>query len=225
MTIRTLENLSDALSSEIIWRKKELSSYKFLVENRAISEGRKNTLIRGGFAIIYAHWEGFIKASTKYYLEFISFQRLTYRQLSPNFIALGLKGFLRKNIQSNRVINDLEIVNFFSNRLDERCILPYKEGISTQSNLTSEVLKNIIDSLGLDYSYFELKANFIDEFLLKNRNTIAHGEYLLVDDQSYIDLHNTIVDMLENFKTQLENSAILRKYLSSAINPTTGSSL
>jgi len=55
MSIRTTEQLSDKLSTDLAWRKKELSEVKSLVETRKVSPQRYNALIRSGICILYAH--------------------------------------------------------------------------------------------------------------------------------------------------------------------------
>lgn len=38
MSIRTAEQLSDKLSNDLAWRKKELSEFKALVEDKSVSD-------------------------------------------------------------------------------------------------------------------------------------------------------------------------------------------
>jgi hypothetical protein len=60
MSIRTAEQLSNKLSADLAWRKKELSEIKSLVESRNFSDQRHKALVRSGVCILYAHWEGFV---------------------------------------------------------------------------------------------------------------------------------------------------------------------
>ena len=65
MKIRTKEEFQDAVDSETSWRKKELSAI-----NSNISSARKfskNTALRAGIAMLYAHWEGLVKKVASYY--------------------------------------------------------------------------------------------------------------------------------------------------------------
>jgi MAE_28990/MAE_18760-like HEPN len=57
--LRTLSLLQDYLDGELAWRIKELADMKYSVK-KAESD-RKRTVIRASLALLYAHWEGFIK--------------------------------------------------------------------------------------------------------------------------------------------------------------------
>ena len=72
MSLRTIEQLSDHISNDLAWRKKELSEIKALIETRRFSSQRHRALVRSGILILYAHWEGFIKSASRYYLEYVS---------------------------------------------------------------------------------------------------------------------------------------------------------
>ncbi len=61
MKLNTAEQLSDRLSHDLAWRKKELSEVKSLVETRSFSDSKHKALVRSGICLLYAHWEGFVK--------------------------------------------------------------------------------------------------------------------------------------------------------------------
>ena len=52
--------------------------------------------------------------------------------------------------------------------------------IDTKSNLTSKVFANIANSLDIATVAYETKFNLIDESLVRRRNEIAHGNYLIL---------------------------------------------
>jgi MAE_28990/MAE_18760-like HEPN len=54
MKIRTLENLNQRLTDDLIWRKIEIADLKGLIENRTFSTSKHNTLLRSGITILYA---------------------------------------------------------------------------------------------------------------------------------------------------------------------------
>ncbi|MGK7925356.1 MAG: MAE_28990/MAE_18760 family HEPN-like nuclease [Spirulina sp.] len=211
MKIRTLEELNKKLSDDLVWRKKELAAMRSLIEQRNFSLNKHNILVRSGICILYAHWEGFIKFAANAYLDYIRLQRLTYKELSSNFLALAMKEKLTEAKETNKPSLYIPICDFFLTELDERCKLP-KDIISTDSNLSSDILKEITYILGIDFSFYSTKCVLIDTQLLKARNSIAHGDYLLIDRAGYIELHQEVLAMMEIFRNQIENAASEKKF-------------
>ena len=213
MSIKTPEDLNETLATDIAWRRKELSEIKTLIELKNVSPQRHNVFIRSGICILYAHWEGFVKLAGNSYVEYIRIKRLRYRQLSSNFLALAMKEKLKQAKETNKASLYIPVCDFFLFQLDERCSLP-KNPISTASNLSSEILKEITHTLGIDFSLYSTKSKLIDEKLLKTRNEIAHGEdSLTIDRKQYIELQTIVVEMLEEFGNRIENAASNEDFL------------
>jgi len=212
MSIRTLENLSDKLAQDLAWRKRELAEIKSLVEaKKNVSDQRHKVLVRSAVCILYSHWEGFVKLAANAYVEYVRLKKLTYQDISTNFLALAMKEKLKEAKETNKPSLYIPVCQFFISELNQRCILP-KDPISTASNLNSEILKEIADILGIDFSPYLTKSKLIDEKLLKTRNEIAHGEYSGVDSNEYIELHQDIINLLDLFKNQIENAAISERF-------------
>jgi hypothetical protein len=194
MKIRSLEDLEQRLSTDLIWRKRELADLKSLIETRSFSPSKQNAVLRSGIALLYAHWEGYIKTAATSYLEFVSRQQLTYEELSINFVAIAMKTELDKAQVSNKATIHTEVTGI----------------VSTNSNLSSTILQEIVCLLGLDNSFYQSKDKIIDEKLLSRRNQIAHGEYLdslSLDQGEYQELQKEILAMMEDFRNQVENNA------------------
>jgi hypothetical protein len=202
MRIRTEEELSDRLAKDLTWRKKELSAMKSLIEAKNVSDQRHKVLLRSGVCILYSHWEGFVKLAANSYLEYVISKKLTYQELSSNFLALAMKEKLKEAKETHKPSLYIPVCEFFLSELNHRCILP-KDGISTASNLSSDILKEITYILGIDFSIYSTKSVLIDTKLLKTRNEIAHGNYLVFDREEYLELHREVIGMLDIFCTEI----------------------
>lgn len=214
MRIRTKEDFVDLIDKEIVWRKKELS---YLKGNIKTNSPHFKTHLRSGVVLLYAHWEGFVKNSCELFLTYIKSQRLAYNELSENLIALSLKQNLTSFEQTNKSTIHCQIVDFILNRLGERAIIPNSNVIKTGSNLNSNILQEILTTVGIDYTDYELKNNLLDGILLKNRNSIAHGEYMELDEVNFNELFDEIIWMMDDIKTKLTNSVVLESYKSTTL--------
>jgi predicted RNA-binding protein associated with RNAse of E/G family len=157
-------------------------------------------------ALCYAHWEGSIRYAAKTYLDYIAIKKIRYRDLNPQFT---------KNIFINR------IGNYYQSRppFQERCSLVEDvlgsgesrfskadhEIVNTRSNLNSLVLSDICLVCGIDRSIFTEKDHFIDVFLLKRRNEIAHGEGTFIDLDDLDELAEGTIELIRMFGDALEN--------------------
>jgi hypothetical protein len=154
-----------------------------------------------------------VKAASRSYLEFVSFQRLQYQDLAPNFIALSARKLFKSAEQTDKLQAHVNLTKFFLNDLGSRSAVPYKDAANTRSNLSSRVLREILSTLGLDYAAYTTKEKVIDEHLLESRNTIAHGDYLTVTEGAYVELHNHVIEMMNTFRTQVDNAASMKLYM------------
>jgi len=212
MKIRTVEMLSDFLSHDLAWRKKELTDIRRIFQLSEHSTRRK-ALTRCGIALLYAHFEGFTKQAGRAYLEFIATQRLKNSEISSNLRAVTLRELLSSVESSRKPSAYHPVVDLFENQDGARAKIPYKTAIDTESNLSSRVLREIIFILGLDYSAYESKQVLIDSKLLGRRNHIAHGESLDIDDDDYDDMHNSVITLLNCLRNQIESAASSKSYV------------
>jgi hypothetical protein len=211
--IRTAEQLFDFTSGELAWRKKELQALRVLVKDKPnLSANNRNALLRSIITLTYAHWEGFIKSSAAAYLEYVAMQRLRHVELSPSLLALAIRPMLNAASQSRQSEEHIKLVTFFREEMGNRSTVPYKDVVDTESNLSSSVLRNIIMMLGLDYSPYTTKEKMIDEKLLKSRNHIAHGEYVLVDEQEALEIQEQCIKLMELFQAQIDNATALQQF-------------
>jgi hypothetical protein len=212
--IHTLDQLSDALAEELSWRKKELSILKrFVVDSEPRDEPR-NTAVRSGIALLYAHWEGFIKNSGTMYLEYVGRQYRSYRELKSNFAAIGMRQQLQSAIGTSRMFALLSVTDSLVNHLDDRCTIGWSGAVQTKSNLDPERFKEIVLMLGLDYSHYATKEKLLEQKLVKPRHEIAHGKYLQFDHEDFYFLFDEVLALMQTFRNQIENAAYQKEYRS-----------
>lgn len=207
--IRSLIQLQDALDVELGWRVKEIGV--FSVGSKINGPDRK-CFIRAGVALVYAHWEGFIKASSEKYLEFIYSRGHTYRELKSCFAIVGLKNRLNSLSLSKKYLENIESFNFIVANLDQIAHAQTSSAIKTESNLTSVVFENIANSIDINIDEYSTKFNLIDESLVNRRNKVAHGEYLDISGKEFGVLVEEITSLMRSYKTDLENAASLKSY-------------
>lgn len=211
MKIRHQEQLYDELTKDISWRKKELASIRTLLsKNKNLS---KDTVLRAGIALTYAHFEGFIKQAASIYLNYLSYARLKLSDAVPSVIAMELKAQLSSAVNTKNIEELIKVVNLLQNKPDERCsnLLNYK--IETDANLNFTRLKNIAIALNLGYESYEPLEKMIDENLLATRNVIAHGAYLTIDEAGFLDLQGKILNIMEQFMNSITQAVATKSYM------------
>jgi hypothetical protein len=207
--IRTLNQLQETLDTEMSWRIKEISDFKFATKERSVTS---LTFIRAGVALVYAHWEGFIKAASENYLNFVDNQGHIYRDLKTCFAVFGLKGRLASLSDSRKAKPNIEVLDFVLAQMDKPAKMNMSSAIDTESNLTSKVFANIAASLDISISPYETKFKLIDESLVSRRNKIAHGEYFDLRQADFIVLADEVLQMMRIYKTDIENAASSQSY-------------
>jgi hypothetical protein len=156
--IRTASQLNDLMDSEFAWRKKELHEVKVIVWRNQRTH-LQAVSVRSALAMLYAHWEGFVKQVGSAYLEFVSRQGIAHSQLSDCFLALAIRPLLKAAAASNQAEDHIKIVSFFRKEMPTKSQLFHGSEVNTQSNLTSTVFNNIILMLGLDFSPYATKLD------------------------------------------------------------------
>lgn len=212
-TVRTLLQLQDAMDNELGWRIKEVGTFR--VESAKGGE-KSRAFTRAGVALLYAHWEGFVKRSAELYLEYVSNLGLRYEELTACFIVFGLKGKLNTLSGSRKTTTNIEAVNFIRESLGQVAALKLSGAVNTESNLSSIVFENIANSVGVSTTPYETKFKLIDSSLVERRNKIAHGEFLDLKSGDFGPLVDEILDLMRRFKNDLINAAVTEAYRNTA---------
>ena len=213
MRIRSIDQLNEFVDGELAWRKRELTTLKLMI-GRAREHERK-LLLRAGICILYAHWEGFIKFAATSYVSYVATRGLRYSDLAPNFVALGLRQDMLRAGQPSRANAHTALLTKFLSGLSEPASIDWGNAINAESNLNTRVLRDILSTLGLDDKDYSTKGALIDQRLLRNRNMIAHGERPDIEQDDYKTVHDEIIQLVERFRDDVENAAVLGSYRSS----------
>lgn len=79
-----IEQFEDFIQEDLAWRKMEISQL-FRILSKAES---KEVVTKSIVLLLYAHWEGFLKKSFKYYLKYVSEKKIKIHDLTLNFKAI-----------------------------------------------------------------------------------------------------------------------------------------
>jgi len=207
----TEQDLSDLFDEDLIWRRKELSDMKSAV--RAADAAAKPVLLRAIITMSYAHWEGYVRTCANRYFEYLTIRRRPYSDLE-------------RQIYVNTFLVRIDALHQGRASLEARCklindILDGTTGtfnyvhpslIDTKSNLNTDVIKEICVICSVESLHFETKRVFLDQFLLKRRNAIAHGQREFIQEAGMNDLVADILALMQHFRTLLENKVYQKQY-------------
>lgn len=170
-------------------------------------------VLRGGLALVYAHWEGYVKEGVRSYLEYISRKGLKIGELRSEIAAVALRSKLGRGEASKRSAAHTEIVDLLRSADSLSADLPYTSAtIRTQSNLKFDVFADIMHSIGCDTTHHEIYQGTIDKRLLGCRNEISHGREEYVSLTDWIDIRNRVLMILKDVRKQISNAAANEEY-------------
>jgi hypothetical protein len=209
--IRTVEALDHAIDAEIAWRKQELTTALKLLQQS--SGPAQKASLRSGVLILYAHWEGWVKAVSQLYIRYVNTKSISYDSLSEAFLGNALKTKMTAIEEATTPAVHNKFAGFIRTELSKGAVL--SEGlVRTESNLSSSVFFDIIERLGLERrDMYSLRANMIDAELVHRRNTIAHGQYLDLSFKDFKALRTDIMELLELFTDDVRNAASTGRHL------------
>ena len=200
----TVENLSDELDRDLVWRVRELSALKLAIRN-ADANGTE-PLLRALIAMMYAHWEGYVKFCATKYFQYITMRRFKFSELEPqiyinSFLSRIDSLFRSKESMSQKCVLVSDILASNEKRFSQ--LNPSL--IDTKSNLNSDVLRDICVVCAISYDGFKDETNFLDVILLKRRNAVAHGQAVDISIQEIDDLVARTMGLMRQFRSLLEN--------------------
>jgi hypothetical protein len=74
------------------------------------------------------------------------------------------------------------------------------------------VFRDICTVIGIDYKKYQLQDTLIDRQLLSLRNSIAHGKYLSINFNEYLEIYDQLIKMMRDIKDDILNAAATEKF-------------
>lgn len=212
MKIRTVDDLFDRISADQAWRKKEVSV--FAAHADAQEGAVQKAMLRPLVAILYAHWEGFVRNVVYYYILYVSSQKLALGQLRVELAATCLRSSIRAAGPASRIGPHIEVVRAVREGADAPAQFPIGlREVETKANLSSKVLEDLLLSIGCDPGPYSEFADLIDQQLVDKRNRIAHGEDHYIELSEWSDLHSSVFSIMDSIAVQVIDAALARDYL------------
>ncbi|MEV0543381.1 MAE_28990/MAE_18760 family HEPN-like nuclease [Nocardia salmonicida] len=209
--IRTVEALDQEIDAEISWRKQELTTMLKVVQQS--SGPAQNANLRAAVLVLYAHWEGWVKAVAQLYVRYVNTKSISYELLSEAFLGNALKAKMTAIEEATAPLVHNKFAAFIRADLSRGAKLS-ESLVRTESNLSSGVFFDILERLGLERRMeYSLRANMIDADLVYRRNTIAHGQHMSLTLEDFKTLREDTMKMLELFTDDVRNAASTGKHL------------
>lgn len=194
---RTLEEVQSRLDAESAWRKKELGTLKLMLSRARPHENE--LLRRSAITLTYAHWEGYVKNALEIVLSYINRKALKLSEANVGLVARSIEPRLRAAVESKK---RRPILDLISHIMDDgaRCTLVLR--IETASNLNRAVFDDLLSSFGLDPTkvigaHGGVTDIDLDERLLAKRNQIAHGTYVVPEEEECRCLIEAVQTLIE----------------------------
>ena len=212
MNIRSIYDLNEYLDSELAWRKRELTTAKFLAAKAKPSTLEHHVLVKYAFCLLYSHWEGFIKRAGAAYLSYLSRLGLTQREAASSILAYCLIGRFRSVGDIRKFTPISAIIDDLIGPGRDALNIPWEHLSEDRSVLNPSLLQEIAHVTCIEYTVYATKEKLLEERLIKTRHSIVHGDRVDVDWDDYQDLHSEVIDLMELFRDQVENSIALQSY-------------
>lgn len=183
----------DQITQDLGWRERELGSLKILLQRTDISAAQKEVLLRASWALLYAHYEGFVKFCLTLYFDVVA-ERIPERRGLPSRLQ---QTSLTSDFKRFRSASDEEIMAFAKKFLDEHMRQkPAFSEVDTKSNLWPDVLNGLLSKADLDIGEFSALESKL-KTLVARRNGIAHGEQSIIPEVGYyLGFEQTVYELM-----------------------------
>lgn len=199
----TLTLLEEEIIADIEERKSMMVTVKTMPYRYSFSDSDNQLFTNYSMAIVYAIWEGFVQTSFQTYIRELNKLNLGIDEICDEILVSNVENNFRqfheypsKVPQKVRFLSNLRV--FFNT--EPMYINPI---VNTQSNVGLNVINGILRKFNLHEISEYPKPNYslkneLDNFLLKCRNDVAHGNNAIIikpeDIQRAIELVELLMD-------------------------------
>ena len=205
----------DIITQDLDWREREIAAMRVLISGPGLTNSQRAALLRAGWAMLYAHYEGFIKNTLAVFYDEAAKAVGKCEQLPSSTKAFALRGALRflRNLPDDDMLNKIEkfhIDNLSSN--------PQFPDVDTKSNLWPDVLIDLLKTADLNTSIVEKNEAKL-RTLVSRRNSIAHGEKNFINEISYFrGFEEAVYEVLYDVALQVDYRLSQPPYLAQQCN-------
>src|SRR6476620_963996 len=152
MRVSTLDELSNSLTTDMTWRIREITDLRANVRTATT----KRSSIRATIPILYAHWEGHVKICAEAYVGFVAARRMRFGELKYGFSLAPLRSdFDRLSSGTMSKVEQIFLIRRTGETEHHTFRGNFKKLIETRSNLSYDVLCEILSVLGIDSAEFD----------------------------------------------------------------------
>lgn len=171
----------EEIERDLAWREAELAMLRILLANESITEREKLVLFRAGWALLYAHYEGFCKFALTVYFDTLQNTGAKCGEFSSKTQAFALADKL-KELRKLPPLDFLSAMRSFEgDTLDKPVSFPE---VDTESNLWPKTLAGLLESADLEVESLQAHNRALAT-LVSRRNKIAHGEREFIPEFDY----------------------------------------
>jgi hypothetical protein len=210
-SIRTTNQLFDALIEVTTWRSQELRNLRILLATS--KSPLLETLLRASCALAYAHLEGFLRDFASTYTEFLTLQRVETKHLAFALRATALRSVLQKAAESSKYPTYSVNLYHLERAREGRARFAVTSVLPKNTNIGGKELLNSLRSLGLNSTLAETSVNFVTINIRDQRNEVAHGKESYPTDAEAKEIIARVLDLITEICDLCMENTLHRRYL------------
>jgi hypothetical protein len=183
----------DQISGDLSWRESELGSLKILLSRPDITKPQREVLLRASWAMLYAHYEGFVKTSLTVFYEEAK-KRVAGCGHLPKETRISALVSIISRIRSLPAGEFLEEIEGFEKKYYTTS--PEFREVETKSNLWPNLLVDLLKEADIENEIVEVHRHKL-KTLVARRNQIAHGKQdIIAEVDYYFEYEKAVYDLM-----------------------------